>query len=135
VKDAVAYRIDTPDAAVVISGDTRVCAEVEDLARGADLLVHEACRATARSGAIRGADFEKIFGYHAGTVALGALAERAGVRHTVLTRLIPPPGTEYAEEEFEEDLRSGGYTGRVTVGTGRVTAGCDLLGSQIPVGK
>jgi ribonuclease Z len=41
VRDAVAYRIDTPDAAVVVSGDTRVCAEIEDLARGADLLVHE----------------------------------------------------------------------------------------------
>jgi ribonuclease Z len=41
VKDAVAYRIDTPDAAVVVSGDTRVGAEIEDLARGADLLVHE----------------------------------------------------------------------------------------------
>ena len=41
VKDAVAYRIDTPDAAVIVSGDTRVCAEIDDLARGADLLVHE----------------------------------------------------------------------------------------------
>jgi ribonuclease Z len=40
-RDAVAYRVDTPDAAVVVSGDTRVCAEIEDLARGADLLVHE----------------------------------------------------------------------------------------------
>jgi ribonuclease Z len=39
VKDAVAYRIDTPDAAVVVPGDWRVCAGIEDLTRdsGPDL--------------------------------------------------------------------------------------------------
>jgi ribonuclease Z len=92
VQGAVAYRVDTPDGAVVISGDTRVCAEVEGLARGADILVHEACRTTALAELIRGTHFEKIFDYHADTVALGALAERASVPHTVLTHLIPPPG-------------------------------------------
>ena len=33
VEEAVAYRVTTPDGVVVISGDTRVCAEVEHLAR------------------------------------------------------------------------------------------------------
>ena len=42
---AVAYRVTTPDGVVVVSGDTRVCDKVADLARGADVLVHEACRA------------------------------------------------------------------------------------------
>jgi ribonuclease Z len=46
------------------------------------------------------------------------------VRHTVLNHLIPPPGTEQAEE-FEQDLRSGGYTGRIAVGR-------DLLDFRIP---
>ena len=41
VPQAVAYRIETPDAIVVISGDTRVCPEVEQLSTGADVLVHE----------------------------------------------------------------------------------------------
>jgi hypothetical protein len=76
----------------------------------ADLLVHEACRATALDSAIRGTGFEKIFSYHADTVPLARWPKRPGVRHTVLARLIPPPGTEQAEE-FEQDLRSGGYTG------------------------
>jgi ribonuclease Z len=89
--DAVAYRIDTPDAAVVISGDTRAGAEIEDLARGADLLVHEAHRAAALGGAIRGTDYEKIFSYHTDTVLLGAVAERAGVRHPVPGHPIPRP--------------------------------------------
>ena len=79
VAEAVAYRITTPDAVVVISGDTRVCDEVLDLARGADLLVHEACRASALRDVVAGTPFEHIFGYHADTVALGGLADDAGV--------------------------------------------------------
>ena len=47
VREAVAYRVETPDGVVVVSGDTRVCDEVEDLAAGADVLVHEACRTSA----------------------------------------------------------------------------------------
>jgi hypothetical protein len=47
VTGAVAYGVRTADAVVVISGDTMVCDEVAELADGADVLVHEACRATA----------------------------------------------------------------------------------------
>ena len=43
---AVAYRIETPDGVVAISGDTRPCEEMERLAAGADVLVHEAMRST-----------------------------------------------------------------------------------------
>lgn len=120
VPEAVAYRVTTPDGVVVISGDTRVCAEVEDLARGADVLVHEAARVTAMAPAIAGTVFETIFSYHADTVPLGGLAERAGVRHLVLTHLIPPPSSPDDEQRFERDVRTGGYTGRVSVG-------CDLM--------
>ena len=83
---------------VVISGDTRVCDEVLDLASGADVLVHEACRAAVMALLIAGTPFERIFDYHADTVALGALADAAGVGHLVLTHLIPPP-TDPAEED------------------------------------
>ena len=37
VREAVAYRITTPAGVVVISGDTRVCDEVLDFARGASV--------------------------------------------------------------------------------------------------
>jgi ribonuclease Z len=57
VHEAVAYRVTTPTATVVISGDTRVCAEVGDLAQGADVLVHEACRTTAMAERIAGTAF------------------------------------------------------------------------------
>ena len=116
VPDAVAFRVETPDGIVVISGDTRVCQEVEDLAADADVLVHEACRSTALASVIAGTTFETIFSYHADTVALGAMAERAGVPHVLLTHLIPPPDTVGQAEGFAQDLRDGGYRGRVTVG-------------------
>jgi len=127
VPDAVAYRVETPDGAVVVSGDTRVCDEVERLARGADVLVHEACRTTALAPLIAGTTFETIFSYHADTVALGAMAERSGVPHVVLTHLIPPPDRPGDAAAFAQDLRDGGYRGEVTVGE-------DLSAVTLPAG-
>ena len=114
--EAVAYRVTTPTAVVVVSGDTVVCDEVEQLSVGADLLVHEACRTTAFAEIIAGTRLETVFSYHADTVPLGGLAERAGVDHLLLTHLIPPPKDDTEEAAFEADVRSGGYTGRVTIG-------------------
>ena len=116
VPDAVAFRVETPDGAVIISGDTRVCTEVEELARGADVLVHEACRTSALSSLIAGTTFETIFSYHADTVPLGAMAQRAGVPHVVLTHLIPPVDRPADADAFAQDLRDGGYEGTITVG-------------------
>ncbi len=116
VPEAVAYRVSTPAGVVVVSGDTRVCDEVADLASAADVLVHEACRTSTMKDLIAGTPFEQIFDYHADTVALGGLAESAGVGHLVLTHLIPPPADESDEAAFAEDVRRGGYRGRLTVG-------------------
>ena len=118
VTGAVAYRVTTPSGVVVVSGDTRVCDEVERLSVGADVLVHEACRATAMADVIAGTPFAEVFSYHADTVPLGAMAERAQVPHLVLTHLIPPPEPSRAHA-FADDVRRGGYSGKVTVG-------CDL---------
>jgi ribonuclease Z len=116
VREAVAYRVRTPAGVVVISGDTRVCDEVLDVAVGADVLVHEACRTSAMAPLIAGTPFETIFDYHADTVALGRMAEAAEVRHLVLTHLVPPPTDPAGEQAFADDVREGGYTGPLTVG-------------------
>lgn len=116
VEAAVAYRVTTPDGAVVVSGDTRVCDEVMSLAAESDVLVHEACRKRALAGAIAGSPFESIFDYHADSVELGERAERWGVRHLLLTHLIPSPRTPEEAAKFAADVRAGGYTGEVTVG-------------------
>ena len=116
VPEAVAYRVETPGATVVVSGDTRVCVEVEQLSIGADVLVHEACRTSAMQPLIAGTVYEKIFSYHADTAELGGMAARAGVPHVVLTHLIPPAETPDDVETFVQDLRDGGYQGEITVG-------------------
>ena len=121
VKDAVAYRVTTPDGSVVISGDTRVCDEVFEMARDADVLVHESCRKQAMSAGAKGTPFEHIFDYHADSVVLGEFAERYGIKHLLLTHLIPSPGTPEQVAKFESDARKGGYTGHVTVGADLTT--------------
>ncbi len=64
-----------------------------------------------------------VFGYHSDTVALGAMTERAGVVHLVLTHLIPPPvpPDRVGAEAFAADVREGGYTGALTVGRNLTT--------------
>ena len=125
VEGAVAYRVTTPDGVVVISGDTRACDEVFMLAEGCDVLVHEACRKRAMESAIKGTVFETIFDYHADSVSVGELAEKYGIKHLVLTHLIPQPKNDEDAKKFENDVREGGFTGRVTVGHDllRVTLG------------
>jgi ribonuclease Z len=113
VLPAIAYRIEGPSGSVVVSGDTKVCDEVEQLATGADVLVHEV-RLRSFAEAVVGTHYENIAEYHADAVDLGACAERAGVAHLVLTHFIPPPRKGY--DEFVDEVRRGGYTGDVVAG-------------------
>jgi ribonuclease Z len=127
VEAAVAYRVTTPDGVVVISGDTRACDEVFSMAQGCDVLVHETCRQRSMANNIKGTVFENIFDYHADSVTVGELAEKYGVKHLVLTHLIPQPRSDEEAQKFAADARAGGYTGRITVGS-------DLLKVTIPQG-
>lgn len=113
VVPAVAYRVTTPRGIIVVSGDTSVCPEVESLATGADVVVHEAFRRGAAAGTV--SDPAALAAYHADTIELGAMAARAGVGTLVLTHCIPPPDTEADEREFVEEVRTGGFGGRVVV--------------------
>ena len=112
VRPAVAYRVDAPAGSVVISGDTRVCAEVEALAEGADVLVHEVCRIRE----VQGTPFAFALNYHADSLELGAMAARLSVPTLVLTHLIPPPMAPALVEGYAQDMRDGGFTGTVVVG-------------------
>lgn len=113
VLPAVAYRIDAPSGSVVVSGDTAVCDEVERLAAGADVLVHEV-RLRSFAEAVVGTHYEPIAAYHADAVDLGACAQRAGVGRLALTHFIPPPVDGY--EPFLDEVRSGGFTGELVAG-------------------
>ena len=117
VPDAVAYRVTTPDGSVVISGDTRVCQEVEDFSRHANVLVHEAFRRAPLAHLIEHFPrINSILDYHADTISLGTMAQRAQVNTLMLTHLGPPPQNEVEEQGFSDDVKNGGYTGHVLVG-------------------
>ena len=113
VLPAVAYRIDGPTGSAVVSGDTIVCSEVEELAAGADVLVHEV-RLRSFAEAFVGTHYEPIAAYHADAVDLGASAQRAGVTRLVLTHFIPPPVDGF--QPFIDEVRSGGFTGELIAG-------------------
>jgi len=112
VEPAVAYRVDTPDGSVVISGDTRVCEEVEQLATGADVLVHE----VALVHALDGTAWEVLFDYHADSTLLGGLAKRAGVKTLMLTHFAPFPNDLFPVQRFVDDVRAGGFDGELVAG-------------------
>ena len=113
VVPAVGYRIDTPDGSVVITGDTAVCDQIEQIAAGSDLLVTEAILSDGLEGLV--SDPERLIAYHSECHEIGAMAERASVEHVLLTHLVPPPLDSQGEAAFAETVRAGGYEGTLTV--------------------
>jgi ribonuclease BN (tRNA processing enzyme) len=94
--DSLAYRIETPAGSIVLSGDTRPCQSLIDLATGADTLVmmcwDEQPRIVA-SGLDR---------YLTGTGSAGELAAAAGVRRLVLTHINPRLARDRREHALEQ---------------------------------
>jgi len=115
VDPAVAYRVETPDGVVVISGDTIICDEVEDLARGCDVLVHEAFRVDSFVERTGDPSAATIGDYHSDTVALGAMARRADPGVLMVTHMVPAPRDEAEKQLFAGDIRAGGYEGDLIV--------------------
>lgn len=76
---AVAYRLETGGRSVVFSGDTRYCAAVVEIARGADLLLIEASLPEEGEGTE----------VHLTAELAGRVAAEAGVARVVLTHFYP----------------------------------------------
>ena len=110
---SVGYRVDTPDGSVAITGDTRVCDEVMELANGVDVLVYEAMRFSFFDGLPEHRQFVKD--YHADSRLIGTQAAEMGVRTLVLTHLIPAPNSPDEKQAFVDDIRTGGFEGELVV--------------------
>jgi len=91
VKPAFAFRFDTPKRSIVISGDTTYSDHLIDLARGADLLVHEAMYLPGVDQLAAGnlSLKEHLLRSHSTTEQVGLVAARAGVQKLVLSHLVP----------------------------------------------
>ena len=133
----VSYRADTPAGSVVIGGDagndvplpprsSSASDQVEKLAKGADIIVHSTIHPIL--GPDKGSGFFPHAYYRqSNAFDLGAMAQRAGVKHLMLTHLIPPvgayrqgpfkvPGGPLTEADYRNAARDGGFTGTVIVG-------------------
>ncbi len=111
VPKAVGYRVETPHGVIAISGDTRVCPEVEALAAGADVVVYEAMR--TQKILDYPAELHFIGDYHADTFQVGQQMAEMAIPTLLLTHLLPTPTTEAEQQAFVDDVRAGGYTGDV----------------------
>lgn len=101
--EAYGYRFETESGAIAVSGDTTACDAMVELARGADVLVHEAFSPDhlhlLTDGTNAGVDRLRLHFERAHTTAedAGRIAARAGVKTLVLWHLIPTQGVTDAE--------------------------------------
>lgn len=93
---AFAYRFDTADTSIVISGDCSPSASLVDFARSADVLLHEVCYRAAlvelldALGHTDDGTLEDTIAVHTTETQVGKVACDAQVGHLVLTHFIPP---------------------------------------------
>lgn len=78
----IAYRVETGEGTVVISGDTRPSKSLIELAKGADLLIHECSFPDDMAELARQTN-------HSAASEVGEVAYQAGVGKVVLTHLFP----------------------------------------------
>lgn len=101
VRPALAYRFDFNDRSIAFSGDTVPLEAVAQLAKGADVLVHEAMYVPAVEAFVRNriaAGFQVKFDTfmahmkadHSPLEDVGRIAQHAGVKTLVLSHLTPP---------------------------------------------
>lgn len=100
VKPALAYRFDFHDRSIAFSGDTAPLDVVAQLAKGADVLVHEAMYVPAVEAFVREriangfpVKFEPAIAHmkadHSPVESVGRIAQEAGVKTLVLSHLTP----------------------------------------------
>jgi ribonuclease BN (tRNA processing enzyme) len=125
VVPSFAYRFDSNDRSIVISGDTRMSDNLIELARGADILVHDAYFDEAAvdrlvAGVGNAARLkESIMSHHTSAVDAGRVARAAGVKTLVLSHFVPAEDAAITDEMWMRAAK--------THFDGEVVAGRDLL--------
>jgi ribonuclease Z len=110
---AFAYRVDTPDRKVLISGDTRYSDAIAQAAQDVDVLVHEVyAEARVATENRPGGELwpQYLREVHTSDVELGRLAVRANPRLLLLSHVLFMGASE---QEVLDGIRRGGFTGRV----------------------
>lgn len=118
VEPTIAFRIEHDGAAVVLAGDSVPCATLDELARGANVLVHTAIRKDLVDK-MPVQRIRDILDYHSSVEQAAATAARAGVGTLVLTHYVPAlvPG----QEDQWRALAATEFSGRVELGDDLLT--------------
>jgi ribonuclease BN (tRNA processing enzyme) len=120
VKPAFAYRFDSRDRSIVISGDTTRSDALIGLAKGADVLVHEAFYLPAVDRLVarvpNAVTLKKsIISHHTSVEDAGRIAEAAGVKTLVLSHFVPPDDPDITDQMWIDGARST-FKGQIVVG-------------------
>jgi len=120
VKDALAYRFDSPDRSIVISGDTCPSPALVRLARNADVLVHEVLYLPAVDKIIAGSPDpaalrRHLLASHTPLDQVGRIAAEANVKTLVLSHFTPGETTAVADEVWRAGAQAH-FKGNVIVG-------------------
>lgn len=116
---AYGFRLDSAHGSVVISGDTTECANLVQLARGADILLHEviafdAMAPTLPEGPRRDGIIDHLLGSHTAESVVGKIAERAGVGRLILTHIVPNL-PDAVDPQYLIDAAAADFSGPVDV--------------------
>ena len=119
--DAYAYRFDAKDRAIVISGDTAYSEALIELAKGADVLVHEIMYLPAMEKVFAGNPnaprlLERVRSVHTTGEEVGRIAAKAGVKTLVLSHFLNTTPTDgLTDKHWMEGIRDH-FKGEVIVG-------------------
>jgi ribonuclease BN (tRNA processing enzyme) len=120
VVPAFGYRFDTADRAIVISGDTAPSDNLIALARGADILVHDALFAPAVDRLVARVPNattlkQSLLSHHTTAEDAGRVAQAAGVKMLVLSHFVPADDPAVTDQMWIDAARVH-FRGTVIVG-------------------
>ena len=120
VVPAFGYRFDAHDRSIVISGDTAPSENLIQLARGADVLVHDAFYPAAIDRLVAGVLNaptlkQSILSHHTSAEDAGRVAQTAGVKTLVLSHLVPPEDPTVTDQMWI-DAAGAHFDGEIIVG-------------------
>jgi ribonuclease BN (tRNA processing enzyme) len=124
VRPALAYRFDFRDRSIAFSGDTAPLEAVARLAKGADILVHEAMYVPAVEAYVRDriakgvpTNFDAYMAHmkadHSSVEDVGRIAQAAGVKTLVLSHLVP--GIDGIPDETWREAAAKHFQGSIIV--------------------
>jgi ribonuclease Z len=128
VKPAYGFRLEKDGRAIAISGDTNPCAGLLNGSRNADIMVCDSMnqemmkvlenQLRSAGNDIQASMLEEAHDYHAPIQAMAETAQKAGVKHLVISHVLPPVP---AEQEAQFVL------GLDKIFSGKITVGRDLM--------